>query len=302
MWLPHLCALFTKNHTRTSLSDMYRELLKLLLSFSLIMAAPQQNSNITYIKKQLDPIESQPEKHSFRESRIEILPLTIPGNFNLSEPANDVNETAKLETKQPEKPKNDEPFFNYSDRIYSIKSKPKKSNNTERTTGKPTEKNTGKPTEIPTEKTTEKPTAKTTERSIARTTSLEKSVDVINNESISDILPLESVNRHVLTNNDISTAKYETDITEKDNLASEKYEEEQTVIAEVVEETTKTPKFQPKLSHYKKTPTQSFSQNLIKNSNKRRFRSRCRCEKIWNCAKLQITVPRCPDEYFLCCA
>ncbi|XP_013167972.1 PREDICTED: uncharacterized protein LOC106117973 [Papilio xuthus] len=34
---------------------------------------------------------------------------------------------------------------------------------------------------------------------------------------------------------------------------------------------------------------------------RRKFRSNCRCEKIWNCPKLQITVPRCPDEYFMCC-
>lgn len=33
----------------------------------------------------------------------------------------------------------------------------------------------------------------------------------------------------------------------------------------------------------------------------RQFRSRCRCEKIWNCPKLQISVHRCPDEYFMCC-
>lgn len=33
----------------------------------------------------------------------------------------------------------------------------------------------------------------------------------------------------------------------------------------------------------------------------RQFRSRCRCERIWNCPKLQISVHRCPEEYFMCC-
>ncbi|XP_052739211.1 uncharacterized protein LOC112050722 isoform X2 [Bicyclus anynana] len=43
--------------------------------------------------------------------------------------------------------------------------------------------------------------------------------------------------------------------------------------------------------------------NLLPGGGKetRGFKSRCRCERIWNCPKLQITVPRCPDEYFLCC-
>lgn len=34
---------------------------------------------------------------------------------------------------------------------------------------------------------------------------------------------------------------------------------------------------------------------------KRRYRSRCRCEKISNCPRIQISVARCPSEYFLCC-
>ncbi|CAH0758470.1 unnamed protein product [Diatraea saccharalis] len=41
--------------------------------------------------------------------------------------------------------------------------------------------------------------------------------------------------------------------------------------------------------------------NFIERTGKRKFKSRCRCEKITNCPKLQITVPRCPEEYFLCC-
>ncbi|XP_077302333.1 uncharacterized protein LOC143922851 [Arctopsyche grandis] len=54
-------------------------------------------------------------------------------------------------------------------------------------------------------------------------------------------------------------------------------------------------------------PTKKYYSNLDVNPGYRKylemrqFRSRCRCERIWNCPKLQITVPRCPDEYFLCC-
>lgn len=33
----------------------------------------------------------------------------------------------------------------------------------------------------------------------------------------------------------------------------------------------------------------------------RNFRSKCRCERISNCPKIQISVPRCPEEYFMCC-
>lgn len=67
------------------------------------------------------------------------------------------------------------------------------------------------------------------------------------------------------------------------------------------------PKFLPKLSNLKKSKKNDVPANSLKpyvakdKSFKRKFKSRCRCEKIQNCPKLQITVPRCPDEYFLCC-
>ncbi|EEB11681.1 hypothetical protein Phum_PHUM128940 [Pediculus humanus corporis] len=34
---------------------------------------------------------------------------------------------------------------------------------------------------------------------------------------------------------------------------------------------------------------------------RRGYRSNCRCAKISNCPKLQITIPRCPPEEFVCC-
>jgi hypothetical protein len=34
---------------------------------------------------------------------------------------------------------------------------------------------------------------------------------------------------------------------------------------------------------------------------RRGYKSSCRCEKISNCPLLQISIPRCPSEQFLCC-
>ncbi|XP_032527717.2 uncharacterized protein LOC116777991 isoform X1 [Danaus plexippus] len=53
--------------------------------------------------------------------------------------------------------------------------------------------------------------------------------------------------------------------------------------------------------NYSNKPKYISSTNLIDKNDKRKFKSHCRCEKIWNCPKLQITIPRCPNEYFLCC-
>lgn len=33
----------------------------------------------------------------------------------------------------------------------------------------------------------------------------------------------------------------------------------------------------------------------------RQYRSSCRCAKLSNCPKLQISVPRCPQDYYMCC-
>ncbi|XP_041972009.1 uncharacterized protein LOC121727989 [Aricia agestis] len=57
------------------------------------------------------------------------------------------------------------------------------------------------------------------------------------------------------------------------------------------------PRFMSKLSYYNEVPTNNF----IEKFSKRTYKSKCRCAKIWNCPKLQITVPRCPNEYFMCC-
>lgn len=49
---------------------------------------------------------------------------------------------------------------------------------------------------------------------------------------------------------------------------------------------------------------QSIADKLILKANKynyRKYKSKCRCEKISNCPKIQISVPRCPRDYFMCC-
>lgn len=219
---------------------------------SVAQTAPQQNSNITYIKP-LDPTPPTP-KVVTSESRIEN--VTIPAD----------TEKEIRNSSQAYSP----PIYNYSDRIYSIKNRPKS--------------------------TTEKIIASTED---IKESSSEKPEESSSELKVSDIVAVESITS-VRTD---ETETPETEATVNQETNTEKYEEDTTVTTEVYEETTKlsTPRPLPKLSYYGKSSSGSFSQNLIPIPGKRRFRSRCRCEKIWNCAKLQISVPRCPEEYFMCC-
>lgn len=66
-------------------------------------------------------------------------------------------------------------------------------------------------------------------------------------------------------------------------------------------ETTEKPYFVSKLSYFLKNDDNVNRINNVIVEGYRKFRSRCRCERIWNCPKLQITVPRCPEDYFMCC-
>ncbi|XP_037036391.1 uncharacterized protein LOC119074381 [Bradysia coprophila] len=38
---------------------------------------------------------------------------------------------------------------------------------------------------------------------------------------------------------------------------------------------------------------------VVKYRNK--YKSKCRCERIWNCPKIQISIQRCEPDYFMCC-
>ncbi|XP_063388651.1 uncharacterized protein LOC134674482 [Cydia fagiglandana] len=112
------------------------------------------------------------------------------------------------------------------------------------------------------------------------------------------------------TSADTSQDEQATDSTEESTLEESTETNEATTVTErYLPKTTSTPKFQlkksppkfySKLSYFEK-PSYSAPTNLVDRSAKRKFRSNCRCEKISNCPKLQITVPRCPEEYFLCC-
>ncbi|CAB3220356.1 unnamed protein product [Arctia plantaginis] len=250
---------------------MYRDLL-LSLCISTVLAAPQKDSTITYIKLQAESENHQSEVRQIsRESRLEKLPLAASYNYS---DENQKGLTTKpdqeVQLEQSNETSKEPPKYNYPDRIYSIKTKKNKKDLTE-----------------------------------SKTTQL---LSVVTEGAIInlDILPAETLHTDLLTTIDNSTETFntiQTDVTDNNGLVTEQYESEPTLRAEVDIETTKEPfvTFKPKLSYYGKSTLKSFAQNLIAVSGKRRFRSRCKCEKIWNCAKLQISVARCPDEYFLCC-
>jgi hypothetical protein len=40
---------------------------------------------------------------------------------------------------------------------------------------------------------------------------------------------------------------------------------------------------------------------LIKRLKLRPYKTKCRCEKIWNCTKMQMSIARCPADTFMCC-
>ncbi|XP_021182476.3 uncharacterized protein LOC110370822 [Helicoverpa armigera] len=270
---------------------MYRTLILLVACAAAVLSAPQQNSNITYVKQHPAEITQPTAKPTDRESRIEKLPLTIPGN---------VEETQTKENHNSESNKtpsnNTQPVYNYSDRIYSIKTKPKtqhKVNSTENNV--PSIEDIKEPANV----------TESNDQDVVPTVTEFKDPEIVPTvpeSNDSDIVPAESINNdRVALNTELDP---EIESTQSDEFVTEKYEEEPTVTTEIEEYITKapTPRLLPKLSYFGKSSTGSFSQNLIASPGKRRFRSRCRCEKIWNCAKLQISVPRCPEEYFMCCS
>lgn len=123
-----------------------------------------------------------------------------------------------------------------------------------------------------------------------------------------DLNPSDSERDEVVrfVRSDVTTQSYETETTEPPDSATER-DESLELAQETIdyESRTKapTPRFLSKLSYFQKPDDakSSIATNLVERPGRRRFRSKCRCEKIWNCPKLQITVPRCPNEYFLCC-
>lgn len=121
--------------------------------------------------------------------------------------------------------------------------------------------------------------------------------------------------RHIRSDSDVSISDVsttflpiETEVTDTTEAATETIEiqSSEEKVDSVEYEVSKKPaprRFYSKLSYFQKPNYGSaLSTNLIDTrSSKRRYRSKCRCERIWNCPKLQISVPRCPEEYFMCC-
>ncbi|KAM3957872.1 uncharacterized protein ACR2FA_008141 [Aphomia sociella] len=250
---------------------MYRYLFALLICTS-VTPAPQDNSDITYVK--IQPLPGDPLlKPSARESRIEILPLSIGGNTQTTW----TNSSEELITNADVQIVKDE-FRNQTNKATNF-------NQTINDSGK----DPGNDTDVKT------------------TTLSDHSIDAaiihkLNRISSEDPTRITSTESHFESNqhdkrfarNDyFSTTNYETDstdVTEKVELPTVAYEAR-----------TKPPRYISKLSYFHKSSDTSGLVNLVESGGKKRFRSRCRCEKIWNCPKLQITVPRCPNEYFLCC-
>lgn len=77
------------------------------------------------------------------------------------------------------------------------------------------------------------------------------------------------------------------------------------------------PRYQPEKKHLTKTSSASYVQSVasalqassnlneivekIQKKPYKKFKSKCRCEKIQNCKNLQISIARCPTDYFMCC-
>ncbi|KAI5634194.1 hypothetical protein NE865_13064 [Phthorimaea operculella] len=238
-----------------------------------------------YLRKKLNlsPLHA----HLFRESRIENLPLTIPGNV-----------TSRIEDKNPitsadVRPKSVDDK-NTKIRPAARTDDEKHSNKRESTSRPLNEKVQNDDTpEIPENYEQKNPTKRESN------SSSEKNVNEDDDVS-------EDKNNSRQIRSEDSTASYESETAEPTEVITESVEEliQQT---EVYETRTKapTPRFLSKLSYFKKEDEvrSSIATNLVERNSKRKFKSKCRCEKIWNCGqgKLQITVPRCPNEYFLCC-
>ncbi|KAJ2940238.1 hypothetical protein O0L34_g11808 [Tuta absoluta] len=284
---------------------MYRTLLPIFVCTIAVAAAPQDpaNSDITYVKIKPVVEDSAPPAHLFRESRIENLPLTIPGN--VSSIVEDKNPTisADVERKTIEhnKPAVPGPW------------RPKSVAHRKPPTARP--KAVGKENPIKNESNSRPVNEKVLnddethvrsendeQKNPTKRESNSSPETVVNDDDdVSD----ETNNSRQIRSED-STESYETETVEPTEANTESVEEliQQT---EVYETRTKapTPRFLSKLSYFKKEDEvrSSIATNLVERNSRRKFKSKCRCEKIWNCGqgKLQITVPRCPNEYFLCC-
>lgn len=279
-----------------------------LLLCNAVAPAPQatSDSDITYVKPQ-PTIEAPTAPRYHRESRIENLPLTIPGNITIE--GVDKNLTEKIADRSAD----DVQGLQYdltlpeSSNLSEITALPDTTaNETTVPAGIVPEINllqadAPEPEETAISEIAAISSTKPDETALPDQTVPEANVEgeellEAHGSDVSDTIPSETYQseRRGRTYDSSET----TDIFED---ATERYEDI-TQIPEIEPRTRATPKFVPKLSYFQKPQVfVSFPTNSIEKSAKRRFRSHCRCEKIWNCPRLQISVPRCPNEYFLCC-
>ncbi|KAJ0173328.1 hypothetical protein K1T71_011504 [Dendrolimus kikuchii] len=317
---------------------MYRSLLPLLLWTTVVVTAPQdaKNSDITYVK--IEPIvdETPVEKiDNHRQSRIENLPLTIPGNITHTK---DV-ESKPAETTNSSKLKRSDNRSRESSRENSPKEKPRKFQRKYTFGRKPpvtinNVNNQSKPINIAEPQPSNDSNKSETNSSLSEPdTSRSKAITIeieakpvtevkvsenseelhnVKEDSLSDKSEIDPTAIDFVSDNiaadtnkfesflEITTTNYDTNDPGTAEVTTVKIETQNTTKITTLQLENQTKPTLSKRSSFKKSYSTPVS-NLIERPLKRHFRSKCRCEKIWNCPKLQITVPRCPDEYFLCC-
>lgn len=276
-----------------------------LLLCQVVAPAPQAltDSDITYVK--LQPLLQAPTAASHhRESRIENLALTIPGNITLDKETNLHNKTESDQSSDLTLPES----TNLSEMTALPKALPKNiidkagiariESDIDLSEDPAITERVPDRSELP--QRTEPDSAP--ELNLPEITAIPDNVpdgsEPEGTEELleaygSDILDTYQSERRGRIYDSLETTDIFEDVTEKYATNTPEI---------IVPRTKPTPKFVPKLSYFQKPHVfVSFPTNSLEKTARRRFRSHCRCEKIWNCPKLQITVPRCPDEYFLCC-
>lgn len=56
-----------------------------------------------------------------------------------------------------------------------------------------------------------------------------------------------------------------------------------------------------KKHHQPKENDVQSSEFAIQRYKRRKYKSKCRCERIWNCPRIQISIARCAPDFFMCC-
>lgn len=261
--------------------------------------APQgQESDVTYVKI-LPVVEDAPLAASAgaRESRIEKLPLTIPGILTSD--------------KEPDKLLLQKSENQHQSSLENKSGKSEIKTDLSESKSDLSEKESDPSENLDLSETVQSDTFSdlTGTEEISTTDDLSDisptdgdDLSVSHTDNFSDIVPSETISQ-----SDRRARNFDSvETTEAGEDATSKYEDELINHTEIEPPRTRAPpefvSKAPKLSYYPETRAfQSYSANHLDVVGKRKFRSKCSCQKIWNCPKLQISVPRCPNEYFLCC-